>query len=952
MESARQIDHLKRAAALMDTALELGDDARERWLQELVAAEPDVASQVAKLLAAHARASEMAFLDLTITPALLDIPTEDDRQRAKTPINMGPYRLIRQIGEGGMSTVWLAERVYESFTRQVAIKRLPTFLKNDEHERRLLREASILAGLDHPNIARLLDAGISEEGDPYIALELIDGEPITVYCDRLRLDVKSRVALMAKVCEAVTFLHQHSVIHRDIKPSNVLVDKAGNVKLLDFGIAKLIDDAMVSGDATRSSCNAFTPEYAAPEQINGKTVTTATDVYSLGVLLYRVLTGTRPYARTAPSLLIASAIVNTLPSRPSTLFGPTGDMPNAELMQIAESRQSSVRQLYVNLRNDLDNILLKALEKEVARRYATVDAFAADLNAWLESRPVHAQRASPIYVMRKFAARHRGGVVASLLAVTGLVIALAFGAWQARQTQLEVVKTKRVLTFLQTLIAEANPNNTGVQTITVLDLLQRAPEVAKKQFPDEPSLQYEVLKPVERILRDLNAAEALEPIEQAMIKILPSIPALPSEDFAELNRDYAMTLAELGKREEAEAAIRTALQRLESEGKKESVAHAETALSHALLLSFNRAYDRAAPLAADSFTRIATAVPQDDPRLTKAAYYAIEILLSAGRLIEASDIGGKYFTSKHIAAMPMQKDRQQFRIMHASLKWYLGDPKAASLEYDKLLEETKILLGGADVAYPKLLLLAGRVAIDSARYKKALQLLDEALAIEAKTKSPNRRTQINILSFATIANLNLGEIKSANETLAQADMIAQQLPTVSVSMYWQAKFQKELLANNFDLARSALDRQVATFGRPETANPVTLGMIEIDYANVERLTASSSHSFERCKAAVDLLRRQMPAQHYRLARAELRLAQIAAINGTPDEALRMAENAVPKIENAVGTDHPLTLQARFLQGQLEKSLNKSSGSARAAAAAQAYEAQINRAIDTHLTLLH
>lgn len=954
MESNQQINNLKRATVLLDTALELDGEAREKWLQELVTKEPDVGVQVEKLLAANARASEMAFLDQTITPALLDIPTEDDRLLAKVPIKMGPYRLIRQIGEGGMSTVWLAERVYESFTRQVAIKRLPAFLKNDEHERRLLREASILASLDHPNIARLLDAGFSEDGDPYIALELIDGEPITVYCDRLRLDVRSRVALMVKVCEAVAFLHQHSVIHRDIKPSNVLVDKTGKVKLLDFGIAKLVDDALVLGDATRSSCNAFTPEYAAPEQINGKTVTTATDVYSLGVLLYRVLTGTRPYARTAPSLLIASAIVNTLPSRPSTLFGPTGGMPSAELMQIAEARQSSVRQLYASFRNDLDNILLKTLEKEIARRYATVDAFLADLNAWLDSRPVQAQRASPIYVMRKFAARHRGGVAASLLAATGLIAALGFGAWQARQTQLEVTKTKRVLTFLQTLIAEANPNNTGVQTITVLDLLQRAPDVAKKQFPEDANLQYEVLKPVERILRDLEAAEALEPVEREMVKLLSSIDKPPPEESAEILREYAMTLAYLGKRDEAETTMRKALQLLEMSGKKESVAHAETMLAYAQLLSFRRAYDQAVPMVMENFTWLTKAFSRDDPQLTKAAFHTIELLLETGRFTEAAHIGEKYFTLADIAAMPTINERQRFRVLHAGLRWYLGNPKAAAVAYEKLLEETKIFAGGNDVMYPQLLVLAARVAIDTAQYKKALQLLSDALNIENRAKSPDYRTQVNILSFATIANLNLGLTEAADETLAQASLIIKSASVVS-GVYWQARFQKELLANNVEQAKLALDQQVTTLGARETANPLVLSNIEIEYANLARLSAGSiksTDSLERSKAAVEVLRKRMPVQHYRLARAEVRLAQQVALFGTSEEALLLVENAIPKIESAVGIDHPLALQASFFQGQLEQYLAKPAGVARATNAAQAYKALLNRSIDPQLTLLH
>jgi eukaryotic-like serine/threonine-protein kinase len=951
MESEQQIDNLKRAAMLLDTALELGSDAREKWLQELVAKEPDVGAQVENLLAAHARASEMAFLDQTITPALLDIPTEDDRQRAKVPINMGPYRLIRQIGEGGMSTVWLAERVYESFTRQVAIKRLPTFLKNDEHERRLLREASILASLDHPNIARLLDAGISEDGDPYIALELIDGEPITVYCDRLRLDVKSRVALMAKVCEAVTFLHQHSVIHRDIKPSNVLVDKAGNVKLLDFGIAKLLDDALVLGDATRSSCNAFTPEYAAPEQINGKTVTTATDVYSLGVLLYRVLTGTRPYARTAPSLLIASAIVNTLPSRPSTLFGPTGDMPNAELMQIAESRQSSVRQLYASFRNDLDNILLKALEKEVARRYATVDAFAADLNAWLESRPVQAQRASPIYVMRKFAARHRGGVAATVLAVTGLIVALAFGAWQARQTQLEVVKTKRVLTFLQTLIAEANPNNTGVQTITVLDLLQRAPDVAKKQFPDDANLQYEVLKPVERILRDLEAAEALEPVEREMVKLMSSLDKLPAEEESELRGEYALTLAYLGKQDLAEASVEEALKRLEGENKKETVAYAQAQMRKAQMLEFQGKYADAAVVGMESHRALVERAQANSSVVTKSAFNLIEILLNADRWKDAEAVGNKYFTLDQITAVEQPKERIQYRAIYASLRWQLGDPRLADQQYDALLKEIKKFFGEKNAIYPFTLQSAARVSLDIGDYEKAIQQYDELEALERKSNPLSPPALINVLSQSAIAYLHANQLASADEKIIKVEELIKQ-GGIASAIYWQALFQRALLDSDVLRAGYALDKQAALIPVTMPLNALGRTAIQLDQAILLRLKNDASGATELNRSALSNLIDKMPENHYRISRAELRLAQSLAQLGELNSAVNVARVASARINEVLGNVHPLTLQGQFILGKLEEQAGQSGGQMRAKRASLIYEARFKKPLLLPLFRLH
>jgi eukaryotic-like serine/threonine-protein kinase len=950
LSTQQEIDDLKRASTLMDVALELDEEKRAAWLTQLNVSDPEIAPKVERLLEAHARVMDAAFLDQTITPESIEFQMHAaDAQ----PSNMvGPYRLIRQIGEGGMSTVWLAERAYPNFVRQVAIKRLPSFLKGPDYERRLLREASILERLNHPHIAQFLDAGISEEGDPYIALELIDGEPITAYCDRLRLDVKSRVALMAVVCDAVAFLHRHSVVHRDIKPSNVFVTKSGAVKLLDFGIAKLIDEAKSQGEITRSAHSAFTPEYAAPEQVSNKPITTATDVYSLGVLLYRMLTGSRPYGRTSPPMLVASAIVNTVPSRPSTLFVRTGEIPGVELDAIADTRQSSVKQMRASLRNDLDNILLKALEKDPVRRYSTVDAFSADLRAYMESRPIQAQQPSMLYILRKFAARHRGSVAASALVALALGTSLAFGAWQARQTQLEAARAKRVLTFLQNLITEASPNNTGVQTITVLELLRQAPAVAKRQFPDDAQLQFEVLKPVEKILRDLDAAEALEPVESEMVKLLPSLASLPPEDAAELLSEYAMTLAYFGKLDEADASVTQAIKRLEDAGKKESAAYAAAMMSRALAMAFRKPLDQAAALAMESHSKLIAHVSKEDPRITKSAFYCIDLLLRAEQLKDATEYVEKFFTPQRIAATPNANDRKQFYILQASFKWYLGDPQTAVAQYDELLKEAKKFFGAGDVTYPKLLHLGGRAAIDNGQYEKAIGMLNEAVAIESKATAPNRRVQVTILSQMALAYLYLGQSNMAGAKLAEASAISQQNPAISVSTYWQMTAQSALHTADYEQALNALEKQATVLSGSVNANVFLLSANKIERANVARLRGNGFDAIELCKTAIAALRARMPEQHYRLARAEVRLAQLLAQNGALEEAHRTIKSAATIIESAVGNTHPLTLQSQFVQGQIEMKFAIAGGESRMQRAAREYESLLKRPIDPQIAALH
>jgi serine/threonine protein kinase/tetratricopeptide (TPR) repeat protein len=949
MNVAHQIDELKRASALLDVALELTGEARSAWLNELGIKEPAVAAHVKRLLNAHDRANDIAFLDQTITPTHLAISNDEYDEQTKTPQTMGPYRLIRQIGEGGMSTVWLAERDYENFTRQVAIKRLPTFLKRDEDEKRLLREASILASLNHPNIASLLDAGISAEGDPYIALELVDGEPITTYCDRLKLNLPARVKLMTNVCAAVTFLHQNSVIHRDIKPSNVLVDKAGNVKLLDFGIAKLIDNALVGDDVTRASSVSFTPEYASPEQVVGNTVTTASDVYSLGVLLYRVLTGARPYARTMPSLLIASAIVNAPPSKPSTLFGINGDLPKADLAQIAEARQTTVRLLHRHFRNDLDNVLLKALEKDVSRRYATVDAFAADLNAWLESRPVNAQKTSTWYVARKFAARHRFGVIGSATAVACLIAALAFGGWQARQTQLEAAKTKRVLNFLQTLIAEANPNKTGVQTITVLDLLQRAPEVAKAQFPKDANLQFEVLRPVERILRDLEAAGALEPVGLKMIQLIPSLKNLSLDEEVELRAEHAKTLAYLGKQAQADAAVEDMLTRLSD--KRGTVAYALAMMTKAQMLNFRARYVEAANIAMEQHTFLMTRLDAKNPQRTKITHSVLETLLNADRLHDAREIEQRYFTDALIDAVPDAKERLQFQVMKGSLLWFLGDPRSAEIQYTRLLQQFKDFFGESDVMYPQLLQLVARTAIEAGNYRNAIKFLDVADVLEQKSAHPVPRKAIKLLTYQALTYLQLGELGSARDKLTLATTLINQGNTAP-SIYWQAVYQEAMLEGDWPRALNALDEKRRTLPSGTSDNSIALSIMEIERANTLRLVGDFSAARKLAAKAIVNIQKIMPREHFWRNAAEVRFAQLLALSGEADAGLPIAVKASEAIEKSLGADHPLAYQSQLIRWQMEKQLGNTAATLLIEQTIRRYETTQKRKMDLLVTQLH
>jgi serine/threonine protein kinase len=407
----------------LDRALAMTDEERSEWLSSLGERDPALAAQLAELLSEHRVLAQEGFLE--------------NRQFAVPNATglagqtLGPYTLISQIGQGGMGSVWLARRSDGRFERQAAVKFVNIALAGRATEERFKREGSILGRLTHPHIADLLDAGVSSDGQPYLILEYVDGEAIDQYCDEHKLDVEARVRLFLDVLAAVAHAHANLIVHRDIKPSNVLVTTGGEVKLLDFGIAKLLEDEGSSASATQLTLEgggALTPQFAAPEQVTGGAVTTATDVYALAVLLYLLLTGQHPAGPGphSPAHLV-KAITETEPLRPSD----TTSSANAE--SIAEKRATTADKLHRLLRGDLDTIIVKALKKNPQERYASVTGFADDLRRYLKHEPISARPDTLAYHTAKFFRRNRTVVALSAAAIVLVIGSLSTGLYVANR---------------------------------------------------------------------------------------------------------------------------------------------------------------------------------------------------------------------------------------------------------------------------------------------------------------------------------------------------------------------------------------------------------------------------------------------------------------------------------------------------------------------------------------
>lgn len=470
----------QQVRTLFEAAVAMDASERSAWLAARCAGDTSLLGEVDALLAADARADTQALAADAVAPELVQALGDSERveqARRLTGQRLGPWRLQREIGRGGMGAVWLAERDDGEYAQQAAVKLVNPGWDVGELLRRFRAERQILAGLNHPHIARLLDGGVSEDGKPYLVLEYVDGQSIGVHCDRARLSVTARLQLFLDVCSAVEHAHRSLVVHRDLKPSNILVDREGRVKLLDFGIAKLIEPGAAG---TVSAVRTFTPEYAAPEQVRGEPATTGVDIYALGLLLYELLTGRRPYANTASTPAAYEQAILTLeperPSRAAALTDPAG-------VARARERDLDPGRLAARLRGDLDAIVMKALRKDPAQRYPSVAALAAEISNFLAHRPVAARRGNWRYRARRFLQRHALATALAAMAVLSLIGGLTAALWQAdiarRQrdaAELAGREATAVADFLTSVFAAADPASTDGRDPPASALLQAGVE--------------------------------------------------------------------------------------------------------------------------------------------------------------------------------------------------------------------------------------------------------------------------------------------------------------------------------------------------------------------------------------------------------------------------------------------------------------------------------------------
>jgi serine/threonine protein kinase/tetratricopeptide (TPR) repeat protein len=553
--------------SLFEAVADAGPAERDAHLSRVCSDDPELRSSVESLLTSDRR-SEDPLIDAVGAAAESLLEAYQDRLLGT---RVGPYLIVSILGHGGMSTVYRAERDDSQYRQSVAIKVLHHATLHPRLRSRLHSERHILATLDHPSIARLIDSGDLEDGTPYLVMEHVDGESIDAYCDNRTLFVPERLELFVAVCDAVQYAHRNLVVHRDIKASNIFVTGDGKPKLLDFGIAKLLAPESLSHTlpVTRLQERVLTPENAAPEQLLGRAITTATDIYSLGVLLYQLLTGRSPYRLLGSSQLqLERAICMDDPLRPSqaSVAKLNGDT-DQDRSRLSDRRGLSPQRLRARLSGDLDAIVAMAMRKEPDRRYPSVEAFALDVKRHLQGRPVRARQGDWRYHTGKFLRRHLlvaasiGGLIAGLAGIA------AFTLWQnhrielARQaTAQERDRAQQVSAFLVDVFSRADPFNAQGHEPTAKELLDRGAEKIMSNTAVQPEVQAQLLESIGLAYRRQGLSERAVPLFEKAVAIRRDERPMDKHRAAAALANLAEALSDGGHLVSAEAYLRQALE--------------------------------------------------------------------------------------------------------------------------------------------------------------------------------------------------------------------------------------------------------------------------------------------------------------------------------------------------------------------------------------------------------
>jgi serine/threonine protein kinase/Tfp pilus assembly protein PilF len=915
----------RQADALFQQALALPAADRPALLDAACGHDPELRAEVEGLLAALDDAD--AFLEERPEwPALADGPGAFTEEPA--PERIGPYRVLGELGRGGMGVVYHGERADGQFRQRVAIKTIRAGLAGSAAAERFRQERALLARLEHPGITRLLDGGLDAAGRPWLAMEYVEGEPITTYADRRKLPVDARLRLFCAACGAVHYAHQRLVVHRDLKPTNVLVgeDDAGRpvVKLLDFGIATLLeggaDGALgpLSLIETQAGARLLTPAYAAPEQIRGEAVTTATDVYALGVLLYELLAGRRPYRATTRSVFEAErAAVEEEAERPSAAVGRVEEGgPGAEAL--AALRGTNEARLRRRLAGDLDAVVLKALRKEPEQRYASAEALAEDVGRHLDGLPVRARKGTAAYRFVRFVRRNRVGVAAAGLVVLALAGGLGASLYQADKAEREAAKATAVSDFLEKMFSASSPTNGQGRDATVAAALDSA-AVRLDAGGEPPEVEAAVRMALGRTYRDLGLYDEAEPHFLRAVALRERVNGPASNEASRAINGLAILRLRQGRAAESAALLRRTitLDRQNLGPRHPEVAVGLINLVDALIAEGD--YDASETAAREGIAilrRVVTEGGPGDPTEHRL-YLSTAINNLAGALYFRGDFAeaGRLFEESNALDRRMSGERHPDVAIGlnniAAVRRVEGRYAEADSLYRRALAIRRAGLGTRhpDVAFQ--LTKLGDVLVEQRRLGEAEAAYQEALAIRRDLLGPRHPDLAPTLEGLGTVRAERGDFAAAEGVLRQALGLAREGlgDTHPATGRISAVLARTLHALDRPADAERLYREAAAVLREaQPQHPSTaIALAGLGALLVETGRAPEAEGLLRDALAIT---RRVPGGRRLTAEAESALGAALLAGGRRAEAVPLLRRSYAALARALGADALETRRAR------------------------------------------
>ena len=915
-------DTNNRLRDAFDVLVDLDALQREAWLAANIES-PEQRETLRRLLAED---DARGFLDTSMAAHAARIDPGEMKPDGLIGRQIGVFRIVRLLGQGGMASVFLGERTGRDFEQKVAVKVLRRGLYSELEQRLFLRERQVLAGLTHPNIARMIDGGVTDAGIPYLVMEFVDGVPITRFAAMHALSVRQRAELFLTVCRAVEAAHRNLIVHRDIKPSNILVSDDGVVKLLDFGIAKLIQED--NTDAT-GTVGVFTPNYAAPEQLRGGTITTATDVYGLGVMLHELLLGIRPDG--APTRRPSSRVTEALRT---TQSDTKTHLPSLQLRSA--------------LRGDLDNILLKSLAEESERRYASAGAFADDIERYLKRRPVLAHPPSRWYRARKFAQRHRGGVALAFVFFLGLVAAFGMTLWQAKVARNEADRADATRDFMIDLFQTASADLPRDERPTPQQLV----EEAAKRARDDPDLVPEVrasllvtLGKVALANGDYKQAELM--LDDAIDRYRTLGVSTSSTEWLDLLVQKGNLLHRTDRNSEADQLMTDVLPQLTAQ-------ESEPAVSGLMLLGATRAYaghtEEAVTIAQQAARKAERVFGADSVNAVETLTYLGQLCAQVRRYRESIALLEPAIARWRQLQLPQDEEFARTLLHLASAKEHVGDNASVEPLYRESIALMRRVFDKPHDRLATALSGYARFLTDRDRFAEAQAALDEALAIDRKVLGEQHaRTALLLDAMAMLDHARHDDAaaeRSADAAVRVLSAHAKEGGFENESVLARLHFADVLIGlNRVDAAAAQLDSIAADV-------PRLFG--DVSAENADFIRANARLALARNDAAASLAQVQrgmaiisqvdLPATETRIALLRVRAESSNAL-GKTDAALADATQALAALRAANPDAHVQRTSLLALKARLESAAGHAD--AATAAIAEAHSLGVPAALLSH-----